>query len=356
MKIHTSFLVVLFLFSVAVQAQKKQEPLPPFSYPSEEITFVNPHDSVKLAGTLTLPKGKTDFPTVVLISGSGAQDRNCEILGHKPFLVIADYFARNGIAVLRVDDRGTGLSQGVHNASHLDDFAKDTEAAIAYLKTRIEINTEKIGLMGHSLGGIIAPLVAGRNTDVAFVVLLAAPGIPGDQLMMLQKATVERKMGIPETAVEAGQKNIGGAYALILKIDDNTVLQDSLQHYFTRAFGSAMPASQIETLSKQLCYPWLTDMIRYNPAVALAKTTCPLLALNGTNDLQVPYNENLEAIRKYTAEGGNKNVTIRACKDLNHLFQESTTGMPQEYGTLEETFSEEVMGTIAKWINEKSGK
>lgn len=342
-------------FNLYSQNNRPQEPKQPFEYISENVVFKNNLDSISLAGTITYPKMGSDFPAVILISGSGPQDRNSELLNHKPFLVIADYLTKRGIAVLRVDDRGTGESEGKYNETGLNGFVNDTESAFEFLKTRKEINHSKIGLIGHSLGGIIAPIIASENTDVSFIVILAGSGIRGDKLMLLQKEKIERKMGVPETGITQGQNNMKGAYDIILKSNDNkTELQTELKSYFTKVFGAMLPESQIQTISEQMSIPWLTDFIKFDPQTSLSETKCPVLALNGANDLQVPPKENLEIIEKILKENGNEDVETKQLENLNHLFQESETGLPNEYATIEQTFSPKVLEIITEWIKQRT--
>ncbi len=347
------FLFLFLTLSSAMiygQTNRPQEPKAPFSYHSEEITFKNETDNVLLAGTFTYPKVGGNFPVVVLISGSGPQNRDSEIAGHKPFLVIADYLTKNGIAVLRVDDRGTGKSEGDHNQTSLEGFARDAESALKYLASRKEINNSKMGLVGHSLGGVIAPIVASRSKEVAFIVLLSGTGLRGDKLMLLQKEKMERKMSAPETTIAMGQQNMKGAYDLILKTEDLTKLQVDLKNYFTSVFGAALPENYIDKLSEQFSSPWLSDFIKFDPETSLSKTKCPVLALNGTNDLQVPAKENLEAIERILKGNGNTEVQAIALERLNHLFQESKTGLLNEYATIEQTFAPEALKIIGSWI------
>jgi alpha/beta superfamily hydrolase len=342
-------------FNLYSQNNRPQEPKQPFEYISENVVFKNNLDSISLAGTITYPKMGSDFPAVILISGSGPQDRNSELLNHKPFLVIADYLTKRGIAVLRVDDRGTGEAEGEYNETGLNGFVNDTESAFEFLKTRKEINHSKIGLIGHSLGGIIAPIIASENTDVSFIVILAGSGIRGDKLMLLQKEKIERKMGVPETGITQGQNNMKGAYDIILKSNENkTELQTELKNYFTKVFGAMLPESQIQTISEQMSIPWLTDFIKFDPQTSLSKTKCPVLALNGSNDLQVPPKENLEIIEKILKENGNEDVETKQLENLNHLFQESETGLPNEYATIEQTFSPKVLEIITEWIKQRT--
>ena len=345
---------ILISFNLHSQNNRPQEPKGPFEYEIKDIQFTNTIDSISLAGTLTFPKKGANFPAVILISGSGAQDRNSELMNHKPFLVIADYLTKQGIAVLRVDDRGTGKSEGNYNETGLNGFVNDTKSAFEFLKTRNEINPSKIGLIGHSLGGIIAPIVASENTDISFIVTLAGPGIRGDKLMLLQKEKIEQKMGVPEIGIIQGQKNIKGAYDIILQSNDQTPLQADLKNYFTTIFGAVLPENQIQSISEQMATPWFTDLIKFDPQVALSKTKCSFLALNGSNDVQVPPKENLEAIEKSLTENGNTDVEIKQLENLNHLFQESETGLPAEYVTIEQTFSPKALTIMSEWIKQRT--
>ncbi|HEX8270552.1 MAG TPA: alpha/beta fold hydrolase [Flavobacterium sp.] len=339
------------LFCVALYSQKPQEPTDFSSYNSEDVSFKNLKDGVTLTGTFTYPKNARKIPVVILISGSGPQDRNSALLGHKPFLVIADDLTRKGIGVLRVDDRGTGTSEGKYNDTSLDGFVNDTRSAIEYIKTRKEVDKSEIGLLGHSLGGIIAPIIAAESKDVAFTVLLAGPGIRGDKLMLLQKASMERKMGLTEQVIESNGKLMAGAWDMILNSDaDHIKLEAGLATYFTNTFGSALPQATVSSMSKQLSYPWLADMINFDPETALSKVNCPVLALNGINDTQVPSKENLEAIKAALQKAGNKDYTALELPHLNHLFQESVTGLVQEYATIEQTFSPKALNIISDWI------
>lgn len=358
MKAKYLFLITLTTFSFTLYAQvnRPQEPKAPFKYTAENVKFKNNFtDSITLAGTLTYPKEGTNFPAVILISGSGPQDRNSEIMNHKPFLVIADYLTKNGIVVLRLDDRGTGESEGNYNETGLNGFVNDTKSALEFLKSRKEVNHTKIGLIGHSMGGVIAPIVASENPDISFIVLLAGSGIRGDQLMLLQKEKIERKMGVPELGIIQGQNNMKGAYDIIIKSDNNKAqLQAELKDYFTGKFGEMLAENQIQSISEQLSFPWLTDLIKFDPQTSLSKTNCPVLALNGANDLQVPAKENLENIERILKESGNKDVEVIEFENLNHLFQESETGLPNEYATIEQTFSPKVLETMTRWIKKQT--
>jgi uncharacterized protein len=332
-------------------AKRPQEPLKPFSYYSEEVTFENKIDKNVLAGTLTLPQKEGKFPVVILITGSGPQDRNEEILGHKPFLILADYLTKKGIAVLRFDDRGVGKSTGEFKTATTFDFANDVRAGVDYLKTRKEIDKNKIGLIGHSEGGMIAPIVAADAKEIDFIVLLAGTGIRGDQLMLLQKEKIERQMGASENEIIKGQEMLKGAYAIIVASSVNDVtLKGKVRSALKLKLGTTMNENQISTLTAQLTSPWIISFLKLDPTLALEKVKCPVLALNGEKDLQVPAEVNLDAIKKALTKGGNKNVTTKIIPNLNHLFQECETGSPSEYATIEQTFSPIALEEISSWI------
>lgn len=330
---------------------RPQEPQKPYSYHTEEVTFTNKMDKNVLAGTLSLPQKEGHFPAVILITGSGAQNRDEEVLGHKPFLVLADYLTKKGIAVLRFDDRGVAKSTGDFKTATTLDFAKDVQAGVDYLRTRKEIDESKIGLIGHSEGGVIAPIVAGNSKDIDFIVLLAGTGIRGDKLMLLQKEKIERQMGVSENEVQKGQETFKGAYDIVLASSaSDTNLKTKINSYFKLQFGDKMNEGQISALTDQITSPWMVNFLKFDPASALEKVKCPVLAINGDKDLQVPADVNLDAINKAVAKGGNKKITTKVLPNLNHLFQECKTGLPDEYGTIEQTFSPIALEEISKWI------
>jgi len=337
---------------------RPQEPVKPYPYHSEDIQFENKKDNIVLAGTLTLPKQTGNFPAVILITGSGPQNRDEELLGHKPFLVLSDYLTRNGIAVLRFDDRGTAASKGNFKAATTADFAGDVEAAIQYLQARKEINQKKIGLIGHSEGGIIAPMVAAKNDNVSFIVLLAGTGITGDQILLLQQELIGRANGVSEEALQEGKKINKAAFDIAKQAMDSTSLKTSLVNYLKQMLKQRpgdIPAGMsedafIDMQVKQLTNPWMLYFIQYDPALSLEKIKCPVLAINGQKDLQVPSAVNLAAIKAAVEKGGNKNVTIKELPGLNHLFQECTTGSPNEYAEIEQTISPVALNLVTKWI------
>ena len=331
---------------------RPQEPTEPYPYYSEEVSFTNTIDSITLSGTLTLPKKEGTFPAVILISGSGPQNRDEEILGHKPFLVLSDFLTKNGIAVLRFDDRGIAKSTGDFNNATTFDFAKDVESAIVYLQKRKEINKDKIGLIGHSEGGVIAPIIASKNTAIDFIVLMAGSTLRGDKLLLLQKYKIELQMGINKLLVENNQKIFAGAYEIILNERiENEKLPDTLSNYFISKYGNALPENQKIALINQLTDPWMINFIRLDPAIYLEKVTCPMLAINGSKDIQVPSKENLEIIENIFKNSKNTKVKVNELENLNHLFQECETGAIDEYKTIEQTISPIALNEILDWIN-----
>ena len=343
--------------------KRPQEPSKPYSYYSEEVTFQNPKASISLAGTLTLPKKEGVFPVVVLITGSGPQNRDEELLGHKPFLVLSDYLTKNGIAVLRYDDRGVGQSKGDFKTATSADFATDVESAITYLKTRKEINKKQIGLVGHSEGGLIAPMVASKSKDVSFMVLLAGTGIQGDKLLLLQQELIARGNGASEADIKKSVESNAKLFEMIVKSTDNQKLKidltskinEIIKNDNTAEIPNGMTKEQYIALQvDQITSPWMEYFMKYNPVQALEKVKCAVLAVNGEKDLQVPPKENLTAIKNALTKGGNKNVTTIEFPNLNHLFQESKTGLPNEYATIEQTFSPTALAEITKWIKKQT--
>mgnify|MGYP001061128791 CR=1 FL=1 len=328
-----------------------QEPSKPYSYHSENIFFDNEEDSVRLSGTLTLPSNKGKFPVVILITGSGPQNRDEELFNHKPFLVLSDHLTKKGIAVLRFDDRGVGKSTGTFANATTKNFTADVESAIKYLKTRKEIKKKKIGLIGHSEGGVIASIVANSSDDVDFIVLLATPGLRGDKLMLLQKRKLESQSGMSELEISKGQEIFSDIYELILNSRaSNQKLNDDINNILTLKYDSQLTASQIKNLSNQLTSPWMYYYLKFDIKTSLMNLKCPVLALNGEKDLQVPAKENLKAIKNALIQGGNDKGTIKKLPYLNHLFQECETGLPNEYAIIEQTFSPIALNEITNWL------
>jgi pimeloyl-ACP methyl ester carboxylesterase len=335
--------------AAALEVRRPQTPARPYPYREEPVTYDNAAAHVTLAGTLTLPSGPGPFTTVLLISGSGPQDRDETLMGHHPFLVLADALTRHGIAVLRVDDRGVGKSTGSFKDATSADFAADVEAGIAYLRSRPEVNGRKIGLVGHSEGGLIAPMVAARNPAVAFIVLMAGPGVPGDRILVAQSRLIAEASGATHEQAEANAAMLRSILGLVKGEPDNAKVRADLEEQL----GGMMPPAQIEAQVETITSPWYRYFISYDPAAALARVTCPVLAIGGSKDLQVPAAENLAAIRAALAKGGNTHVQVEEFAGLNHLFQTATTGAPAEYSQIEETMSPAVLDRVTRWIQEQ---
>ncbi|MHA7059121.1 alpha/beta hydrolase family protein [Aquimarina sp. M1] len=338
-----------------IKLKRPQEPKPPFNYYSENITFMNSTDTLKLAGTLTLPKKEGKFPVVIIVSGSGPQNRDGEMFGHKPYFLIADQLTKNGIGVFRFDERGVGVSEGEFNTVTIAVSSSDVSSAIDYLRTRKEIDTSRIGLIGHSIGGIVAPKVASVDKHVGFIVLLAAPGVDGDVLMLSQKAAVEKTMGLNETQIAQSQELVKGAYDIIKNTKlDRKSLQDSINSFYVNKYGELFPENQRKMLVKQITDNEVASLLKSRPSTYLEKITIPVLAINGKKDLQVSAEENLAVIKKSLAKAGNDNIKIVALENLNHLFQESTTGAISEYSEIEQTFSPIALDVIISWVKEQT--
>lgn len=343
-----------------------QTPKPPFPYHSEDVEFDNESKTIHYGSTFTYPKTGNQFPVIILITGSGQQDRDETLGPHKPFAVIADYLTKKGFAVLRTDDRGAGKSTGNFTGSTTADFANDTEAAIHYIKTRKEVNSKKIGLMGHSEGGMIAPMVAARNKSVAFIVLLAGPGIPITEGMTQQSLAIMRTAGIKEEALTA----YGALYKkMIIEIPNTHSKEEAIQtatslfHDWqtstpkeivlatTGVTDSTSAAKFASAFAGQVYTPWFTYFLKYDPQPALRKLGCPVLALNGEKDVQVIAKSNLGGIRSSLEKSKTKKFELVELPGLNHLFQTCKACSVSEYFVLEETFSPQALETISNWLD-----
>ena len=331
-----------------------------FPYYSEQFLVPNYIDSVAIAGTLTMPYSADIEHAVILITGSGPQDRNEEIpaINHRPFLVLSDFLTRQGIAVFRYDDRGIGGSSGVYGTATIDNFARDAEAVIDFARSRADLIDAKIGLIGHSEGGMVAPMLADK---VDFLVLLAAPGTSTGQLLLSQSRLISEANQVQDTVIDANEMMMKDVYSyLIDNIDQpDSILFTQLKERFIAALDyypedvkSSIPDPEAFATQQTaiLLTPWFKHFINFTPYDHLSKVTVPVFALNGTLDLQVPYNENLKAIGMALTEAGNENFELVAMDGLNHLFQTAITGAPSEYKKLSETFSEEAMKEIIDWI------
>jgi len=330
---------------------RPQNPVKPYPYKEEEITFPNEKAKITLAGTLTLPRGPGPFPAAILLSGSGPQDRDESIVGHRPFLVLADHLTRKGIAVLRFDKRGIGKSTGDYANATTEDFAADAEAALSYLKTRKEIDPKRTGFIGHSEGGLIAPLVASRSGGVAWIVLLAGPGLNGEDTLLLQSELILKSSGVDDDQIAKTRAFNKQTYALVRQEKDPAALQAKLTDLVQSSSMSAMlPPAALQSQLRVVTSPWFRFFLDYDPVPALQKTTCPVLALTGEKDIQVPSRENLPKIQKALQDGGNKDFQATELPGLNHLFQHSPTGSIGEYGSIEETMAPEALNAVSDWV------
>lgn len=347
--------------------KRPQTPQKPYPYASAEVVFENSKAGIKLAGTLTMPKEGGPFPAVVLVTGSGPQDRDETLLGHKPFLVLADHLTRKGIAVLRFDDRGVGKSKGDFSKANSADFATDAFAAMEFLASRKEIDSKRIGLAGHSEGGLIAPMVAAEHPEkTAFIVMLAGTGAKGDAIIERQTQAIAKAAGAtPEQlAVSARLQKLLMDTARSQPDEDSAKkalagvavafaekLTESEKKAMELDGGSAETLKVSEEAASTFASPWMRFFLNHDPVPVLARVQCPVLALNGSLDLQVLADQNVPLIEKALREAGNNRVTTRIFPGLNHLFQHAKTGQLGEYSQIEETMAPEVMEMIASWVS-----
>ncbi|MDY3032490.1 MAG: alpha/beta fold hydrolase [Odoribacter sp.] len=336
----------LVLTRTPVVFKRPQTPKEPFPYRSEEVTFQNADDGITLAGTLTLPAGDAKCKAVVLVSGSGGQDRDNTFSEHKTFLVLADYLTRHGIAVLRVDDRGVGKSGGNLKESGLPDADADAVAAVNFLKQRPEINADSIGVIGHSEGAFVAFSMAGRK-EVPFIITLAGGGVSGSELLLMQRAALLRTSGAKEDFIEKYNNYMRQAQDVVLQSGDAATCERKL----TELFNGTPLAGQAAATTQQLYNVAKIELLKYNPEWDFPEITCPVLALNGDKDCQVPV-ENLEFIKKGITENGNTQVKTVVFPGLNHMFQTAVTGAPVEYSDIEETIAPAVLEEIVNWLKQ----
>ncbi len=355
-----SFPLILKKTNKVEEVKRPQEPKKPYPYKEEEVKFQNKEADITLAGTLTLPESGNNFPAVVLITGSGSQDRNETIMNHKPFLVLANYLTRRGIAVLRYDDRGFGESGGKFSTATTQDFVTDALSAVDYLLSRKEVNPKEIGLIGHSEGGLIAPLAAVKSDKVDFIVLMAGPGLPGEDILKMQSDLILKANGAAEDYIRKTEALNNAAYTLIKTEKDSIKLRKKLDSLFNNYINS-FPENERAKLGKDpekifesqinfITSPWFKYFLTYDPRPTLNKVKVPVLAIYGSKDLQVPPKEDLEAVSKALNEGGNKYFKVEELPGLNHLFQTANTGSPAEYAKIEETIAPKALNVIGDWI------
>ena len=335
--------------------RRPQDPKPPYPYSVEEVSVPNPEANVILAGTFTHPTGSQPVAAVVLITGSGPQNRDEMILGHRPFLVLADALTRRGVAVLRCDDRGVAKSTGNFGTAISEDFASDVQAMVRYLKIRPDVRTDRIGLIGHSEGGLIAPMVASRSKDVAFIVLMAGPSLTGAEIILLQSALIASAAGASPDAVRRSEDLNRRSFEIVRTTPDTSLARAKVEQFLlaeSAKDGTEDEASRTRAhmAALQLTSPWMKYFLFYDPVPTLKKVTCPVLAIDGERDLQVPPDTNLQGIERALRSGGNADVTVRKLPGLNHLFQTAETGSPIEYGKIEETIAPAALQLIGDWV------
>ena len=334
---------------------RPQTPKPPFDYRVEDVTFDNPLEKgVSLAGTLTLPKGKGPFPAAVLISGSGANDRDDTTLGHKPFAVIADHLTRHGIAVLRYDDRGVGGSKGERAAADSVDFATDARSAARYLRRRPEIRPGAIGFIVHSEGGVTGPLAMASDKDIAFLVMLAGPGVRWDRMVVSQWRLSGLDRGKTRQELDRTEPLVAAIYRAIGNAGSDAAARKAVLPLLTpdaMAALGATPGTDKDALARGMSTPWARYLFHYDPAPNLRKIRVPVLAMGGSLDHQIPSGENLPAIK--AALTGSPDVTIKQLPGLNHMFQTAKTGAVGEYADIPETFSPVALDVMTDWITKR---
>jgi uncharacterized protein len=330
---------------------RPQEPKPPLPYSSEDVSYSNPNAAgVELAGTLTKPDKNSPAPAVLLVSGAGPQDRDETIAGHKPFLVLSDYLTRRGIAVLRVDDRGVGKSTGNFKDATTKDFASDAEAGFHYLMERADVDHKHVGLIGHGEGAIEAAIVASSNPQVAFMVLLSGTAVSGQDVLLAQTARAEAAAGVPEEQVEADLRLGAGLYKMAQQGRSGAEMERALANVpedyrpFVESWRRQIPRLQS---------PWLAFFLSYNPATALEKVQCPVLALFGERDMTIDPEQNASAMKKAFSRGHNRDAKVKVLPGLNYLLQKANTGLATEYASISETMAPAALDAIGEWISKE---
>lgn len=335
---------------------RPQDPVPPLPYTAEDTIVTNLAANVRLACTVTTPPGRGPFPAVLLVTGSGPQDRDESMVGHRPFLVLADHLTRHGFVVMRCDDRGTGGSTGVFEAATTADFVADARAELAALRGRIDVDPRRVGLIGHSEGALIAPWIAASDPGVAFVVMLAGPGVPGDSLIVMQVEALLRAAEASDSTIAAQsafQRRLlrrvmagGDSVATARDLGEAIVTHLRAQPGVDSAAVPGLAAAGIQ----QVLSPWYRAFIAHDPRPDLRRTRCPVLAMNGSLDVQVPPAQNLRAVAQALRDGGNRDARTLEMPGLNHLFQTAKTGLMAEYGTIDETFAPAALDTLTAWL------
>lgn len=328
---------------------RPQTPRPPFPYHQRKVTFHNQTDNAVLAGTLTWPKEGESFPAVILIFGGGKHDRDYTIARHKPFWVIADYLSRRGIAVLRFDGRGVGRSTGDRSRATIEDMARDVLAGVDFLKTNKDFKATRIGLLGHSEGGMIAELAAVKTKDVAFIIMLGTPGLPGYEYQLQFEETSSRALGMNERRIAARLNFQRQVFDILLNEPDTAAAREKLDRLLS-FIRPPLPEQKKKASLDRFLSPWFRYNLNYDPAAVLQKIKCPVLAIFGEKDLHVPPERNADAVKVALQAGSNPDFSVVVLPDLNHFFQTNKAGIPFNYGKIEETISPNVLELIEKWM------
>lgn len=343
--------------SAPAPPERPQTPKSPVPYKQREVTYLNLVDKTQLAGTLTIPTGKGPHPAVLLLPGSGPVDRNATMLpGHKPFLVIADYLTRRGIAVLRVDDRGAGKSTGEYLESTGETFTSDALAGVDFLKKQSLVDKRRIGLIGHSQGAMIAAMVAARSNDISLVIMLAAPILPDRINSRLRLTASLRTKGTAEEEINRQLALLERFNSQVVEGADDAALRSSLRELIRASYPSSAPLPEkeldniVEQQLQRLHSRYVRFFMKYDPRVELKRLRIPVLAISGSLDSAVPARDNLNEIHKILREAGNKDSIAIELYGINHLMQTATTGDPLEMMKIEETFSPKVLELMASWI------
>ena len=339
---------------------------PAYGFYTENVTFLNPKSKILLAGTLTLPKKTGNYPIVVLISGNGPDDRDAEKFLHRPFQVLAEYLTMNGVGVLRYDDRGVGQSKGEFRTATTDDFKSDVESALEYLKKRPEIDKKKIALIGHGEGGLIASMIASKSSEIKCIAMLGAPGMRGDNLMILQAQSIATASGAPDEDVMKINKIYTKAFRIISDSTDKRVMKEDVTDFLNMSF-KRIPESNgkprgmsfdqyIDTKVDELTNPWMLSYIKIDPVDYFETVKCPVLVLHGEKDLEVPTESNILSIKNAFNKAQNNEVVIKVLPKLNHLMQECKTGLPSEYPSIPEIISTSALDEVSDWVNAQMTK
>jgi uncharacterized protein len=334
-----------------LELRRPQNPAKPYPYTAEEVSFPAGGGKATLAGTLTIPPGTGPFPAAVLVGGSGPSDRDETIAGHKPFLVLSDLLTRRGIAVLRYDKRGVAQSTGNNEQATMEDQASDAQAALNYLKARREVDPKRVGVIGHSEGGILAAQIAAKADDLYWLVLLATPATSGERTLLRQSELIARAGGLPEGQIARSQQFDRQAYAAVREEKSAPALETRLKDLIEKSgLSASMPPAALQAQIRVMTTAWFREYLDFNPVPVLEKVKCPVLALNGDRDLQVDADETVPLLRQAYEKSGNKDFTVLEIQGVNHLFQEAQSGSPALYGAIEETMAGEVQNAISGWV------